>query len=81
MEAVHEQDLEDSVDDVRHDDDLEGPAQVRDAAQVALSSQRDQRGQQPDRRDPEIGQRIVARPPVGAEGSQERTGERLARDE
>src|SRR5207247_7669649 len=42
MEAVHEQHLEDRVDDVRDDNDLEGPAEVRDAAQVTLTGERDQ---------------------------------------
>jgi len=44
VEAVDEEQLEDEVRDVRDDDDLERPAEVRDAAQVALAGQRDERG-------------------------------------
>ena len=63
-EAVDEQHLQDQVDDVRHDDDLERTAQVRDAAQVTLAGERDQRGRQPQRCDPEVEEREIARPSV-----------------
>ena len=44
VEDVDEEDLEHEVRDVRDDDDLERPAEVRDAAQVALPRERDKRG-------------------------------------
>ena len=72
MEAVDEEQLEHDVDDVRGDDDLERPAQVRDAAQVALARERDERRRQPERRDPEVDERVLARPPVPAEPVQQR---------
>ena len=60
VEAVHEQHLENDVRDVRDDDDLERPPQVRDTAQVPLPRERDESRRQPDRRDSEVGDRIVA---------------------
>ncbi len=60
VEDVDEEDLEDEVRDVRDDDDLERPAQVRDAAEVALSCERDERRGQADRGDPEVRERVVA---------------------
>ncbi len=59
VEAVDEQQLEDEVDDVRHDDDLERAPQVRDAAQIALAGEGDERRREPDGPDPEVRQRVV----------------------
>jgi len=59
VEPVDEQDLQDGVRDVRDDDDLERPAHVGDTAQVTLSRQCYERRRQADRRDPEVGRRIV----------------------
>ena len=42
--AEFEQQLEHEVCEVRHQHDLERPAEVRDAAEVPLAGQRDQRG-------------------------------------
>ena len=72
VEAVDEQHLEHQVDHVRRDDDLERAPQVRDAAQVALAGERDQRGGQAERRDPQVEEREIARPSVPAERAQER---------
>ena len=66
---------------VRDDDDLERPAEVRDAAQVALAGEGDERRRQPDRRDPEVGEREVAGLAVAAEACEERLGDDLAGDE
>ena len=60
VEDVHEEHLEDDVHEVRNDDDLERAAHARDAAEIALARQRDQRSGQPDRRDPEVREGVVA---------------------
>ena len=66
VEAVDEQHLEDDVHDVPRDQDDEGRPQVRDAAQVALRAEREERGREADRRDAEVLDGEVGRRPVGA---------------
>ena len=68
VEAVDEQDLEHDVRQVRHHDDLQRPPQVRDAAQVALARQSDQRERQAARADAQIEDRQAAGPVAAAEG-------------
>ena len=81
VEDVDEDDLEDEVEQVREDDDLERPSQVRDAAQVALTGKRDERRRQPDRGDSEVREREVPRPAVAAEALEQRHGDELAGEE
>ena len=81
VEDVDEEHLEHEVGDVRDDDDLERPAQVRDAAEVALAGEGDQRGRQAERCDPEVEERQVAGVAVAAEAREERLGHDLADDE
>src|SRR3954451_3277679 len=81
MEDVDEDELEDEIEQVRGDDDLERPAQIRDAAQIALAREGDERRRQAHRRDPEVGEREVAGPAVAAEAREERLGDDLAADE
>ncbi len=78
VEDVDEDDLEDEIQQVREDDDLERPAEVRDAAEVALARESDERGGQSDRRDPEVRERVVARLAVAAEAREQRLGDDLA---
>ena len=78
MEDVDEDDLENEIEQVRDDDDLQRPPQVRDAAQVALTRERDERRRQPDRTDSEVDEREVARLAVAAEAIEERHGDDLA---
>ena len=52
VEDVDEEQLEDDVHEVRDDDDLERAAHARDATEIALTRERNQRSGQPDRRDP-----------------------------
>ena len=81
VEAVDEQQLEHDVREVRDDDDLERAPQVRDAAEVALARDGDHRRQQAHGRDPEVGEREVARPAVPTEAAQQRAGRRLEPDD
>ena len=81
VEDVDEEELEDEIREVRDDDDLEWPPQVRDAAEVALARERDERGWKADRGDPEIRQRVVARGAVPTEPAEERPADDLAADE
>ena len=81
VEAVDEEQLEHDVHDVRDDDDLERPAQVGDAAEVALAGERDERRWQSERGDPEVRERVPAGLAVAAEPVQERRGDELAADE
>ena len=53
MQAVDEQQLQRDVDDVRRDDHDQRPAQVADAALIALPRHRDQRARKPDAADPQ----------------------------
>jgi hypothetical protein len=71
-EAVDEDQLQHEIDHVRGDDDLERPAQVRDAAQVALSCECDQRRGKAECGDPEVEDGQAARAAVPAERVQER---------
>jgi hypothetical protein len=80
-EAVHEQKLENEVGEVRHDDDLERAAEVRDAAQVPLAGERDERGGQPDRPDSKIGERVLAGLTVASKRLEQRRSDDLADDE
>ena len=81
MEDVDEEDLEHEVRDVRQHDDLQRTAQVRDAAQVALAGESDQRGGQPERGDPEVRECVVARLAVCAEPEEKRLTDDLQDDE
>jgi hypothetical protein len=66
VEAVDEEQLERDIRRVRGNDDLERPPQARDASQIPLPGERDECRRKSDRRDPEVGQRVCARPPVTA---------------
>ena len=81
MEAVDEEHLEHEVEDVRRDDDLERPAEVRNTTQVALAGERNERSRQSGRGDPEVDEREVTRSAVAAESPEERRGNDLGPDE
>ena len=81
VEHVDEHDLEDEIHGVRDHDDHQRPAEIRDAAEVALARERDDRRREPDRGDAEVDERVVPRLAVAAERAQERLRGRLADDE
>ena len=67
IEAVDEHHLEDHVDDVARDHDHERRAQVGDAAKEALAADREERGRNAERHDPQVGDGVVRRRPLGPE--------------
>jgi len=77
VKPVDEDDLEDDVQSIRRHDDLQRPAQVRDASQVALPGERDEGCRQSERADSEVEERELSRMPVAAEAAEERRRERL----
>ena len=61
IEAVDERELENQVDDVARDHDQQRRAQVGDATEEALAADREKGGRNPERRDPQVGDRVGRR--------------------
>ena len=76
VEAVDEEELENDVRDVAGDEDDERRPQVGDAAEVALRSEREERGGEADGRDAEVRDGVVGRLPVAAHERDELRRER-----
>ncbi len=67
IEAVDERDLENQVDDVAGDHDQQRRAEIGDATEEALAADREEGRRNPERRDPQVGDRVGRRRALGPE--------------